>query len=409
MTIMTNPTPRPSDGAGPELRRDASEVMHAVREAFTRVVRALPTPVSRPIQVSEALGLHRKLGWQIWKIIESADPYEASQYLPGPTGVRSFLDSAARLGVAPAIIKAAEDAAARIDQLVSVHAGDRATLEMMLGSLAGTGPRQVEELRRRDAYRGNTFIWGVQVRTLSYTTIINAGDGDTLDVALLHGLVDLRRVRPEASCVLAESLVCDAAPRGAGEPLAAANGMLPHPLIPEFCSSPLPSVRQSRGGDGRTRLDLDESPLGETGAVTCRMARLFRGVGSRRRKPGSATADFSAMVRKPGEVLVHDLLVHRDLFGPVEPDALVVSDLPVPLEGEPAGRSPERLPVTAAVQRLGGGAGATATRDIPGHADFLHWAFGRLGWDGDQFDAYRVRIKFPIVASRVVIRLDLPG
>lgn len=396
-----------------ELRQDAADVLAAVRAAFARVVEALPGGrVARPVELSEALGLHRKLGWQIWKILDSAHPYEASQYLPGEAGVRSFLQAAQSRGVPARLVHDAEQAAARMATLVDVHAGDRASLDMMIGSLTGAPSPQLEELRRRDAFRGNSFIWGIQARTRLFTSIVAPGRGDTLDIAVLDGLVDLRRNRADAPCVISETWAHDAAPGSPPirvEPLGSGRRADPVPTaIPGFCTVPMAQLRPVAVGDGHTRVELPPGPVGETGAVTCITGQVFRNVGCRVRRPEDPTSDFAARVDKPCEVLVHDLVVRADLFGPIEPAARVFSELSGPVTEQASLRHREQIPMTVAVKQLGRGPDAASTSDIPRYPELLRWALDRLGWDASRFDLYRARMRYPVVPSSVVLTFDLP-
>ncbi len=426
MPVRRRSNPRRTAPAG-ELRTEAAAVLASVRAAFARVVDALPVRVARPVDLSEALGLHRKLGWQIWRILDAENPYEASQYLPGENAIRSFLHAAARRGVPHPLIQEAERAAAGIDTLVDTHAGDRASLDMMLGSLAGTA-RQAEELRRRDAFRGNSFIWGIQARTRLFTSIVAPGKGDTLDVAVLDGLIDLRRNRAEAACVLSETWVRDSASRpgapiemeplwpggGAeGSPFAknaiegGADPALP-PVVPEFSTCPPEMMLPIRVGEGHVRVELERGPVGETGAITCITGQVFRNVGCRWRRENDATSDFAARVNKPSEVLVHDLIVRRDLFGPIEPSARVFSELSGPVVEQESLRQLEQLPMSVTVKQLGRGPDMASTADVPRYSELLRRAFERLGWDGADFDVYRARMRYPVVPSSVVLTFDLP-
>jgi hypothetical protein len=38
----------------------------------------------------------------------------------------------------------------------------------------------------------------------------------------------------------------------------------------------------------------------------------------------------------------------------------------------------------------------------------VQYVFDQLGWDGDQFEAYRCRVAYPIMPSTVEISIDLP-
>jgi hypothetical protein len=237
------------------------------------------------------------------------------------------------------------------------------------------------------------------------------GKGDTLDVAVLDGLIDLRRNREEAPCVLAETWVRDAARPDAPicmEPLGVSGDTDVPPLIPGFCSRPLPAMRPVRVGEGHIRVELPPGPIGETGAITCIAGHVFRGVGCRTRRPDAPTSDFSARVNKPCEVLIHDLILHRGLFDGAQPMARVFSELSGPVVGHESLSHLEQLPMTVTVKQLGCGPDVSACSDVPKYTELLRWTFERLGWDGGDFDVYRARMLYPVVPSSVVLTVEMP-
>jgi hypothetical protein len=117
--------------------------------------------------------------------------------------------------------------------------------------------------------------------------------------------------------------------------------------------------------------------------------------------------EYTAFVRAPCEVLINDLFVHEDMFGPLTPELIVFGDLLGGPEYPGGGREPPRLPVDEAVDYLGKGPGGIATADVPRYAELARYVFERLGWDGERFDVYRVRVAYPVVPSIVVMRHPL--
>jgi hypothetical protein len=110
----------------------------------------------------------------------------------------------------------------------------------------------------------------------------------------------------------------------------------------------------------------------------------------------------------PAEVLVLDVLVHRDLFadgGAFKTD--LYGDL---FGGGPALRYEEAdlLPLHEPLQRLGTGPEAARTPDIPRYHEMLRYSLDRAGWDGDRFDVYRLRMQYPPIPTTVVFRRPLP-
>jgi hypothetical protein len=38
----------------------------------------------------------------------------------------------------------------------------------------------------------------------------------------------------------------------------------------------------------------------------------------------------------------------------------------------------------------------------------IRYALGKLGWDGERFDVYRVEMQYPIIPTSVIMMHDLP-
>jgi hypothetical protein len=95
------------------------------------------------------------------------------------------------------------------------------------------------------------------------------------------------------------------------------------------------------------------------------------------------------------------------MFGPLTPELIVFGDLLGGPEYPGGGREPPRLPVDESVDYLGKGSTVVATSDVPRYVELARCVFERLGWDGEHFDVYRVRVAYPVVPSIVVMRHPL--
>src|SRR6185436_18897639 len=115
--------------------------------------------------VAGFLRLDKNLAWKVARLAQSDDAVEAVRHLPGPAGVKRVLDAFAQAGAGPAEINAVRQAVARFDHMVGRHAGDRATLELLLAS---GGREQLDgqrlEASRKLAFQGNSATFGVQAR-----------------------------------------------------------------------------------------------------------------------------------------------------------------------------------------------------------------------------------------------------
>jgi hypothetical protein len=277
---MHNSTDRPL------FESDVQRVQRAVRDAFAAILDGLPSHVRRPHEVSKLLGIDKKLGWKIVKLIEETDPLMSAQHVPGAAGVDIFLKAAAEF-VPAQLTELASAATEEFERLVRVHAGDRAALEMMATACAGAGGQGAYFTRRKKAFEINSYLWGVQAKTQLKAHVLNhASEPGRLDMAWLRGLIGLRRIRSNVPWVIGRSRVSDDRGR-AGAPVerqpldedehrpGAIEGA---PLVRAFCSEPPPEVRRYVDPDGVVEDELVEGPVGNTGTVTCVTGEVARSV-----------------------------------------------------------------------------------------------------------------------------------
>jgi hypothetical protein len=175
------------------------------------------------------------------------------------------------------------------------------------------------------------------------------------------------------------------------------------PLIRQFCSDPLPALRRVPRPNGFVDDELLAGSVGKTGATTCVIGDVCRCAGKRYRDERNRIAGYIQRVCTPCEVLVFDYVVHDTVYGPMAPELAVRSALGE--EPSPATNPYElpRLPVTGSVQYIGKGAAALRLSDVPRYAELGQYVFTRLGWDGNRFDVYRVRLEYPPIPTLVTI------
>ncbi len=396
----------------------ARRALLRVRGAFAEIIDALPGHITRPHELAKCLSIDMKLAWKVARIAHGSDPFMAVQHIPGTAAIEAFRKAAANQNVPAARIAALAAAVDEFERLIEVHAGDRATLEMMLLSYASGGRHRADLAHRKAAFQANSYLWGIQARTqLKVDFLYPAAEKGRLDIATLRGFVDLRRIRPNVPWVIARARVAD--DRGkvlnprAREPLDPVpddpEGSAAAPLLREFCSRPLPRFRRVVGSHGFLEDELVEGEVGKTGAVTCITGEVTRSVASYYRAEDNRQAALLVRMHTPCESLHFDLFVHEDLFGPIEPELAVYSELqggkPIPpIEG----RDRDRLVTGEAIECVGKGPSVVHTLQVPRYAEMIRYALDKLGWDGERFDVYRLEMPYPVIPTSVAMVHELP-
>ena len=217
---------------------------------------------------------------------------------------------------------------------------------------------------------------------------------------MIQGLIGLRSLRSNVSCVLATISSSSDQTRPLA-PSAEAKGV---DLLPGFCSSPLPALRRVKVGPRSSHIVIEPAGLGAASAVTCIVGRVVRGAIER----GATEHRYEqhlAYVRTPCKVLIHDTLVRRGLYDS-PPEVRVYSDH----RDEPvtAEREIDLIPTRESVVHLGSGIDVLGTPHVPDYVAMAGYAFGCLGWDAGDFVVYRCRIEYPVMPSSVGVRFRLP-
>jgi hypothetical protein len=403
------------DHGSETFEQQAAEVLGDIRAVCAAAIEAIPRSINSAADLSRACRLETKLAWKLYRIARSADPLAAAAYVPSKSHLRTFLKAIKEQDLPAALLDRASLAVEGFSELVSKHAGDRATFDSMISSLSRSKDADAANLQnRRAAFRANRHIWGAQARSQAKILFVQPSeDGEMLDFACIEGYVDLVRLRPDAPLVVAASRVTDddytvrevarhpLDPSGASE--------LGIGLLPEFSSQPLPEFSAILDKQGFTYGELASNGLGHTGATTCMTGWSMPRGARRHRCENNETAECCVMVRVPCEWLLMDVLVRRDLVDRPQIRTSVYSDhkceLPYPSWGQ-------RLDHLFTAQELGihigRGSSVTYSPHLPRLIEITRFVFDRLGWDGDVFDVYRCCLSYPIMPSTIRVSFDLP-
>lgn len=402
--VMISSTPRRTPNFEQELR----DILLRVRSALASILEASGGYGPHVKDVCDALHVHRKLGWQIAKLACHADPFVAARFMPPPGGVKTFLEAAAARQVPNALLERASTAFADFERFVTVHADDRASLEMMLGSCSPDPDGAAQLSARKAAFTGNSAIFGAQARAHLVTAFVHpSSKPGWFDVARLHAYVGFRRNRPNVSWVIARTRTADddyrkrsPEPREQLGLPREGDGSSGVPLLPQFCSSPLPELRRRSDAFGWVIEELVEAPVGNTGALTLVTAELTRQAARTYEWKYTRRMDWGVWVTTPCEVLVFDQFIHTGLFPAAQREVRLYANLVDPAHfGEG-----QLLPVFERVQAPGRGLEVVHTPDIPRYGEMARYIFEHMGWDPGQFELYRLRMQFPPIPTAVVVR-----
>ena len=388
---------------------DFESSVQQLRGALTELLAALGADSSAPQGMARRFGINKNLSWKVSKIVHAQDAHAAAQHIPGAAGVDILLEALERAGASDGDVAKVRKALEAYDRMVELHAGDRATLELMLSS---TRPDPKQDASRKLAFQGNSAIWGVQARVRFGAQIIglNEEQPDLLDAVSFGGYVGFRRLRATAEWPLVFKVAISAdgtTNTKAWESLDpnAGDAVETTPLMPEFCSPHLPELRVADVPHGRAYV-LPEGGVGNTAAIDCTFGWLTRAAAPiYAGTPDEHGAHYYPM-NVPAESAQFDLFLHRDLPVRDVPQCVVYSQL----ENGMGIPSPTHmryvLPLAETVQELGAPP-VVATPLVPRYPQMIRAVMKRAGWNLEDFRAYRISMRYPPIPTVPALRYPL--
>lgn len=400
----------------PKFEDHVKTVVHKLRGDLGDILASIKLNAAKPQDMARQLGLNKNLTWKISRIVCEADPYAAIPHIPGKSGFNILVKSLQKAGVNSKVTHQVLNTVREFEQMVELHAGDRATFEMMLGNLTNDGEQQRSEAHRKLSFMGNSATWGVQAHVQLTTNFIAPNpDGDRVDLAWISGLSEFRRLRHDVVWAMASArkAVDDGSllPLGFIEPIDADYAKKHNvPLMSEHCSDPMPEIKTVSGPESMLRFELLEGPVGNTAAVTCLIGLFGRNFVTRYRnqEPNDTVGEHLARLNTPVEVMIHDLFVHKNLEYAFSPKVAVYSQLAGGPISSMTDRGHELRPVHEKVVELGMGTSGVVIPEMPNYRGLLQSVYDRLDWDAGEFHGFRFRMRYPPIPSLAALYYDLP-
>lgn len=392
------------------LDAEATVVLARLRDGLAAVIAAQSGgEVRKAADLHKVLKLDRALAWSLYRVATASHPLDAGPYVPGNAPMKRFLQTAQQAGTPDHLIESVRGAFEDFEGMVERHAGDREAFESMIVH-SDTSRREAADLKhKREAFRSNGHLWGVQSRAVLITSIVHPGASPgTFDIAMIRGHVGLRQLRPETpthTSIRWKNLKDGDTPDHAErpiEPSGVVSGGVS--LLQEFCSKPLPRFRTIPDQDGYTRAELLSEGVGNSAAINFFMGTVIRNGHSPFPNKDSLVG-FVNRVRRPTEAFLLDVFVHRSLWSGPGPLVRICSGDGGGTEGT-ASWDAESLPIQERITEIDRGIDAVHTQDVPRYREMIEHAAGCLKWNPREFRIFRCRIEYPIIHS--VVRIHFP-
>ncbi|MEM9083949.1 MAG: hypothetical protein AAGB34_10175 [Planctomycetota bacterium] len=418
----------PSDHAKGESEggEHAESILRDLSSAITSVLTSVPGKPSRPVEVMRVLDINRKSSWQISTVANAKDPGKIASAVPGRHGFSIFLEQARKQGVANRKLEHGLAAFDRFEELVQQAGGSRSDFEQALQIALSN---DVSLTHRKSAKESQTHILSVEASIQHATSILNpnADDPDRLDIAMVGGFTGFRFKRNDINWRLGNigayiKYDMDQPNRPTGltqmrsifPPSARDSEGSPLPIVDPFSSVPLPTFTTKRT-DRVTAIFLQASPKAQLEReIDCYLATLAPAAsltyGNLNLDSTSYTQhSFSNWLCTPVDYYCFDLVVPQGLWKQLDPRHEAVhlynTGFWDPIHGiEHFDRPHLRLELDAQINPAGPLSNLDCPPGAPKYKELLGATFDKLGWNQEQFEVYRMLIRYPPIpiVSRVM-------
>lgn len=391
------------------VRRSAERVSNALQQ----VVNQIPISSRTPNDVARKLKVHRTLASRLLAALRMSDPLAVVANIPGKQGLGAILQAAESFA-GPESVGEARIALDEFEHLVENGLGGREVLDVALGAWLPEMREKQELSCKQLVYRGHCGLAGASADATIGTGIrFPSADGEHADLAMIFGLVGLRRLSPGRAIPIGSLGMIPGVrtPTGAYiEELPVHQGRGGLPTLDEFCSSPVPPLREVRLGNYR-QFVLPGEEIGNRSKVNIFTALVVRCIGPLYRpddSPGRRTGG-THVVEVPSKLMQMDLLVPEEQTPLRNPQILVhrtgqrgAVDPNDPL------REIDRQDSFETIQHLGRGPERFGSMEVAHYRDIVRYVCGQLGLDAGRLVGHRCRVQYPLPYVQYSMGYELP-
>ncbi len=384
----------------------------AVQAALNQFLAAWGTPQTAS-DLNRLSGAGATVCWQVFRVATTNQPLREARNVPTSFALRKMLAVAEDAGISKSVLDAVVEAADSFKEFSKRTARDRAAFESLVAGVQTAGDSEKIQLsQRRSAYRSASHIRGNQVDFIYRCAMIRlSASGQGIDSVSFLVKAGMRRLRPDAhldAYKIATNPSQTVGGRKTEHPLDAdaydQHGM---PVLPRFSSQPLPEVLKIEFRSGIVAYRLINSAITGTDSVSVAIgarsveAPFMIDVDGRRLYYSELSH-----VQNPCALSIHELLIHRPSLRHVRPDYSIHQFTEGDYSQE-AVRHAQHYPVEEKLDRVGR-ANDLYLAELPCYSEMLNYGASQAGWDLSEFDAWRIRMPYPIMysASRIFFYID---
>lgn len=398
-----------SVATGPFLDQ-ANQAIHGLRRALVELVTTAGGDPMVPQEVAREFGLDKTLTWKISKIIREDEAAAAIVHVPGRKRMNSLISAMLKRGAPEASARSVWEAYDEFERLVEVQAGDRSTLDVMASTSPGRTTEKRLEQFRKSGFQSAAAVWGVRAQTqFSIHMMAPCELEGVVEELVICGFMGLQRMRPNLPWAISNAITFGTSETDADActPIHSDGLVNGGPILPQFCSEPLPSIRTVKIEGINRRYELREGPVGQRAAVDVALGWRWPRQASMYGDSPDELGEHGVHLSTPVESSILELWVHRSFEFAMNPKSAIYSELPsgprYPNEGPEAGR----LPLQGEVADLGPGVSGATSTGVPRSGEMVAFGAKCLGGKPEDFHGYRYRIKYPPIPTVAFLRHPL--
>ncbi len=396
--------------ANSEVVRQSAERLST---ALMEVVNRLALSSHSPNEVARRLKVHRTITSRLLSALRMSDPLAIVANIPGRQGLTSILQASEPIAGREAVGEA-RNALDEFENLIENNLGGREVLDIALGAWLPEMREKQELSSRQQIYRGYCGIAGA-----SADVTIGAGirfaneDGEHADLAMIFGLVGLRRLSPGRAIPIGSLGMIPGVRTPTGAyieelPVRSEAGGLP--TLDQFCSSPLPALREIRLGNYR-QFVLPGEEVGNRSKVNIFTALVVRKIGPLHRPEGTATRRTGGthVIEVPTRIMQMDMYVTED-HAPLRNPQLLIHRTGQRGAVDPNDpmREIDRQESFESIQHLGRGPERFGSLEVARYPEILRYVCTQVGLDSTRLVGHRCRVQFPLPNVQYSLGYEMP-
>jgi len=394
----------------PRIEDVVGVITREVQQSFARLIGQLPGRVVRASHLQKCLEIDSKVAWQVFKIAKAQDPLEAVRYMPSMVSIKRVVAAAERKGVSRSVLDAMQEAVSQYDAAGKEHADGRASFTSMITALRNDEAAEALAMQtRRSSFRDNCQLWGAQVGVFfNQGAIIRRPAGEFVHINTTVK-TDFRKLRASALPVLygysqrsKDGTLVPAERAPIDREAFKKYGV---PVLPQFCSTPIPSFGKAEHMDGWTVHQIQGEQIGKLGSFDLVTSYIYvpRFV---QLSDGREIFFISMAFRIPTETAIIELLVHRPSIGSITPQFRLIPEVGVDFVTE-LERSQPVLPNFETPQSLGPLVTAPPVSEFRGYGELTSYVLETQMWSKSEFDVYRVSVSYPMLHTLGVLWFEV--